>query len=82
MQTPSSKTPSEVAQAIPGDIYAEALIREGLHPGPELVERLQRLHLSGLTSGLVMRAYHAHHQAELRKRQDSNQSATGIPSRS
>lgn len=83
VQTSPVNAPSGVASAALEEIYKEALVREGLHPSPELVDRVRQLHLAALTPGLILRAFHAHRQATLRKQQDTNQSTTaGRPSRS
>lgn len=79
--TSPQKSPSEAATA-PGDLYNEALVREGFQPSPLLVERVRQMHLATLTPGLVMRAFAAHRQAKLRQQQDNSKSTTAAPSRS
>jgi hypothetical protein len=81
MNTSSPSKPVEAAAA-PGDLYSQALVREGFQPSEELVLRVRQMHLATLTSGLVMRAFSMHRQAKLRAAQQDNKSTTAAPSRS
>jgi len=71
-----ARSPSEAPIAAPGDLYNEAVRKEGLQPSPELVERVRVLHAATLTGGLVMRAYHAWRSA---KNNGNNPGAESAP---
>lgn len=75
MNTSSPTKPSEAAST-PGDLYNEAIRKEGLQASPELVERVRVMHANTLTPGLVMRAFAAHRQARLREQHTKGTTAT------
>jgi hypothetical protein len=57
-----SKTPTEAALAH-GDLYRDAITREGLVPSDELLALVTRYHRATLTAGLILRAFHALRQS-------------------
>lgn len=72
--------PSEAANAAPGDLYREAILKEGFVASDELVALVARFHRATLTAGLILRAFHALRQSRSKHANQSMPAAT--PSRS